>query len=193
MGPQAIIRPPGLGFSILLDGTVVEVTGQCGAYADLAPGAVILNAGRMYDPTNYLDVTVRQDGENRLIHLALCMAGPDFGTQAPPHDCPGRFFALYGAGWRRRRAPRQERSAYSEAMARLDEIAARQARAARETSPDEQEWLRKAELATVEKLHRAAVAAHPDRGGDTAQFQKLWPLYQAALRDFKTRWGRASF
>jgi hypothetical protein len=77
-----LIRPPGLGFSLLLDGTVVEVTGESAAYADLLPGVVILSTGTMYDES-YIDVAVRQDGENRLIHLWLGAAGRDFGTQAP--------------------------------------------------------------------------------------------------------------
>jgi hypothetical protein len=165
-----------------LDGEVTEVTGESAAYADILPGAVILDAGRIYDPANYIDVTIRQDGETKLVHLWLGAAGRDFGTQAPPRDCPERFHALWGDGWKQRKAPR--RNLYAEAMARLDEAAARQ------SSPEERDWLRKSELATVEKFRRAALAAHPDQGGDKAEFQRLWPLYEAAARDYRLRWGR---
>jgi hypothetical protein len=184
MENQPIIRPPGLGFEMLVDGTVTAVTDESAAYADIVPGAVFLNAGSKYDPRNYIDAYIRQDGETRLIHLWLGAAGPDFGTQPPPKHCPQRFEAFFGNG-RRRKPPRPEIPLSTEI--RLEELLAED-EAKRRPSRERLKRQREAAWAEVQRLHHAATAAHPDRGGDTAEFQRLWPRYQAALREFRTRW-----
>jgi hypothetical protein len=176
MENQPIIRPPGLGFEMLVDGTVTAVTGESAAYANIVPGAVFLNAGSKYDPANYIDAYIRQDGETRLIHLWLGAAGRNFGTQPPPKHCPQRFEAFFGSGSKRRKPPRSEIPLST--GIRLEELLL-EADAERKPSPEQLRRQREAAWAEVQRLHRAATAAHPDRGGDTAEFQRLWPRYEA--------------
>jgi hypothetical protein len=169
MADPTLINPPGLGFSMTTDGTITSVTGECAAYADLAPGSVVLHTTTAPEP-NYLSAWVRQDGTNQLIHMYLGVAGPDFGTEPPPPECPERFRAFYGNGkrWRHRRAGRAPDRVLPAEM-NLNQ----QHRAA---------W------AEVRRLHRAAIRAHPDNGGSTAAFQKAWPIYEIAMRDFLACW-----
>jgi hypothetical protein len=87
------------------DGTIVVVTGESAAYADLGPGAVVLHASANLDPSIYVDTWIRQDGETRLIYLWLGAAGPEFGTEPPPEHCPPRFADKPAcSNWRSRNA-----------------------------------------------------------------------------------------
>jgi hypothetical protein len=170
-----------------VDGTVTAVTGECAAYADLAPGAVILHTTASPDP-DYLGAWVRQDGANRLVHLYLGVAGPEFGTEPPPSDCPPRFAAFYGDGkrWPRARAataPFAQRSRDVAISGLSDYYHA-------EAVSEDVDRQHRAAWAEVRRLHRAAIRAHPDNGGSSAAFHKAWPIYEVAMRDFLACWRR---
>ena len=186
MENHEIIWPPGLGFAMTVDGMIVAVTGASAAYADLMPGSVIMNAGARYDPQNYIDVMVCQEGQNKLIHLYLGVAGPAFGTERPPEHCPPRFAALFGDGRKWRKAP-PPRERVTRGVTLEELLAAFEAE--RKPSPEDLARRRSAAWAGVRRLHRAALAAHPDRGGDTAAFQRAWPAYEAALRGFRDKFA----
>jgi hypothetical protein len=178
-----LLRPPGLGFAMLLDGTVTSVSGESAAYADLVPGAVILESGRFYDPQRYIDITIRQDGETKLVHLYLGVAGPAaFGCTAPPLQCPEKFHALWGDRWRSKAVWRHD--PWRDMVASVKAASGRQP----QPSPKELARQRAAAWTEVRRLKREALATHPDRGGDKAKFQRLWPRYQRALQEFRIRW-----
>jgi hypothetical protein len=176
--------PPGLGLSLAADGTVTAVFDQVAIYAGLAPGDVVLTVNPdRFDP-NYIDAWVRrQGGAAELVHLWLGQAGPDFGIESPPPDCPPRFVPLYGDRRQRRARPA---SAASRSRSRDVAINGRAS-----YSAEEIDRRHRVAWAEVERLRSAAILVHPDRGGGhTAEFQRRWAAYEAALAAFMAQWKR---
>jgi hypothetical protein len=174
------LEPPGLGFSLTADGVITEVFGQVAAYAGLAPGDTVLsvNATRL-DP-NYIDAWVRRRDGPELIPIWL--SDPTFGSARPPADCPARFLPLYGNAPARRAHPSGAAS-----WSRSRDVAIS---GAASYSAEESAHHHRAAWANVERLRRAAIEVHPDKGGHKVEFQRRWAAYEAALAAFMARWKR---